>query len=159
MDAVMKMRTELNKNEQENGVKISVNDIIVKAMALSLRDYPVVNSQWHGNVIKRFKHADVSVAVATEGGLITPIVFRAETLGLVDIAKRTKDIAKRAREGKLDPMEFIGGTSTVSNLGMFGINTVTSVINPPQSTILGVGKTEKKILFDEGSADPEKPYK
>ena len=73
----MKMRAELNKNEQQNGTKISVNDIIVKAMALALRDYPVVNSQWHGNVIKRFKHSDVSVAVATDGGLITPIVFRA----------------------------------------------------------------------------------
>lgn len=72
-------------------------------MALALRDYPVVNSQWHGNVIKRFKHCDVSVAVATDGDLITPIVYRAETLGLIDIAKRTKDIAKRAREGKLDP--------------------------------------------------------
>ena len=72
-------------------------------MALALRDYPVVNSQWHGNTIKRFKHADVSVAVATDGGLITPIVYRAETLGLIDISKRTKDIARRARLGKLDP--------------------------------------------------------
>ena len=141
MDAINTLRTELNANEKENGVKISVNDIILKAMALALRDYPVVNSQWHGTSVRKFKHADVSVAVATDGGLITPIVFRAETLGLIDIAKRTKDVAKRAREGKLDPKEFIGGTSTISNLGMFGINTVTSVINPPQSTILGVGKT------------------
>lgn len=159
MDAITALRNELNKNAEQNGVKISVNDIIVKAMALALRDYPVVNSQWHGTVIKRFKHADVSVAVATDGGLITPIVFKADTLGLVEISKKTKDIAKRAREGKLDPREYIGGTSTISNLGMFGINTVTSVINPPQSTILGVGKTEKKIIFDETSSDPSKPFR
>lgn len=117
-------------------------------MALALRDYPTVNSQWHGDHVKKFKYADVSVAVATEGGLITPIVYRADTLGFIDIAKRTKDVAKRAREGKLDPREYSGGTTTISNLGMFGIDTVTSVINPPQSTILGIGKTEKKILFD-----------
>lgn len=84
-------------NEKENGVKISVNDIIVKAMALALRDFPNVNAQWHGNTVRKFKYADVSVAVATEGGLITPIVYRADTLGLLDIARRTKDIAKRAR--------------------------------------------------------------
>ena len=92
-----------NKNEKENGVKISINDIIIKAMALALRDYPNVNVQWLNNSVRRFKHSDVSVAVAIEGGLITPIIYRAETLGLLDIARRTKDVAKRAREGKLDP--------------------------------------------------------
>jgi pyruvate dehydrogenase E2 component (dihydrolipoamide acetyltransferase) len=116
-------------------------------MALALRDFPNVNVQWLGNSIRKFKHADISVAVAVENGLITPIVYKADTLGLLDIARRTKDIAKRAREGKLDPSEYTGGTSTVSNIGMFGVNTVTSIINPPQATILGVGKTEKKILF------------
>ena len=128
-------------------------------MALALRDYPDVNAQWNTTSVKKFKDADIGVAVATEGGLITPIVFRAETLGFVDIAKRTKDIAKRAREGKLDPNEYIGGTSTISNLGMFGIDSVTSVINPPQSTILGVGRSDKKIIFNAASSDPEKPYK
>lgn len=146
MDAVTTLRSELNKNEKQNGVKISVNDIILKAMALSLRDYPDVNVQWHGNYIRRFKYADVSVAVAVEGGLITPIVHRADTLGLMEISKKVKDLAKRAKEGKLDPSEYIGGTSTISNLGMFGINTVSSIINLPQATILGVGKTEKKVL-------------
>ena len=91
-------------NENKNGVKISLNDIIIKAMALGLRDYPNANVQWQGNSIRKFKHADVSVAVATEGGLITPIVYQADILGLLDIARRTKDIAKRAREGKLDPI-------------------------------------------------------
>lgn len=128
-------------------------------MALALRDYPNVNAQWHGETVKTFRYADVSVAVATEGGLITPIVYRADTLGLVAIAKRTKDIAKRAREGKLDPREYIGGTTTISNLGMFGVDSVTSVINPPQSTIVGVGKTEKKIIFDATSTNPDKPYR
>jgi pyruvate dehydrogenase E2 component (dihydrolipoamide acetyltransferase) len=122
-------------------VKISINDIIIKAMALALRDYPDVNVQWLNNSVRKFRHADVSVAVAINGGLITPIVYRAETLGLLDIARRTKDIAKRAKDGKLDPSEYVGGTSTISNLGMFGINTVTSIINPPQASILGVGKT------------------
>jgi pyruvate dehydrogenase E2 component (dihydrolipoamide acetyltransferase) len=118
-------------------------------MALAMRDYPAVNAQWMGNTVRNYKYADISVAVATEAGLITPIVFRADTLGLINIAKRTKDISKRARDGKLDPKEFVGGTSTISNLGMYGINSVTSVINPPQSTILGVGKTEKRIIFDK----------
>lgn len=154
MGATNILRNDLNKKEKENGVKISINDIIVKAMALALRDYPDVNVQWQGSSVRRFKYADVSVAVAIEGGLITPIVFRADTLGLLEIAKRTKDIAKRAREGKLDPLEFVGGTSTVSNLGMYGINTVSSIINPPQATILGVGKTEKRIIFAEGGEHP-----
>jgi pyruvate dehydrogenase E2 component (dihydrolipoamide acetyltransferase) len=96
--------------------------------------------------VRKFKYSDISVAVAIEGGLVTPIVFRADTLGLLDIARRTKDIAKRAKEGKLDPYEYIGGTTTVSNLGMFGVNTVTSIINPPQASILGVGKTEKRLI-------------
>ena len=103
MGKINELRNELNKNEKEHGVKISVNDIIIKAMALGLRDVPDANVQWHETSIRKFKHADVSVAVATEGGLITPIVYKADTLGLLDIARRTKDIAKRAREGKLDP--------------------------------------------------------
>lgn len=155
MGPVMSLRTDLNKNEKQNGVKISVNDIVIKAMALALRDYPDVNVQWHGNSIHRFKYADISVAVAIEGGLITPIIRRADTLGFLEISKRAKDLAKRAREGKLDPSEFTGGTSTISNLGMYGINTVSSIINPPQATILGVGATVKKVVPSEG---PE-PYR
>ncbi len=103
MNKVLELRQELNKSAEKEGVKISVNDIIVKAVALALRDVPDANTQWAGTHIKKFKHSDVSVAVATDGGLITPIVFRAETLGLLNIARKTKDIAKRAREGKLDP--------------------------------------------------------
>jgi pyruvate dehydrogenase E2 component (dihydrolipoamide acetyltransferase) len=155
MDAITTLRTELNKNEKQNGTKISVNDIIIKAMALALRDYPNVNVQWHGSAIRKFRYADISVAVAVEGGLITPIIHRADTLGLLDISKKTKDLAKRAREGKLDPSEYTGGTSSISNLGMFGVNTVSSIINLPQATILGVGKTEKRILPSSG---PE-PYR
>ncbi len=127
-----------------------MNDIIIKAMALALRDVPNVNVQWVNNSVRKFKYSDISVAVAIEGGLVTPIVFRADTLGLLDIARRTRDIAKRAKEGKLDPYEYIGGTTTVSNLGMFGVNTVTSIINPPQASILGVGKTEKRLVVVEG---------
>lgn len=141
MDAVMALRVDINKGEKENGVKVTVNDIIIKAMALALRDFPDVNVQWQGSFIRKFKHSDISVAVAIDGGLITPIVFKAETLGLLEIARKTKDLAKRAREGKLTPNEFQGGTSSVSNIGMFGIDSVASIINPPQASILGVGKT------------------
>lgn len=97
MDAITALRSDFNKREKENGVKISVNDIILKAMALALRDVPDANVQWHGNFIRKFKHSDISVAVAVEGGLITPVVSRAETLGLIELAKKTKDIVKRAR--------------------------------------------------------------
>lgn len=83
MDNIIALRTDLNKKEKENGVKISVNDIIIKAMALALRDYPLVNVQWHGNTIRQFKYADISIAVAIDGGLITPIISRADTLGLL----------------------------------------------------------------------------
>ncbi len=136
-----------------------MNDIIVRAVGLALRDYPTVNSTWNGNSVRQYRHADVSVAVAIEGGLITPIVFKADTLGLLEISRRTKDLARRAREGKLHPNEFTGGTSAISNLGMFGIDSVTSVINPPHSTILGVGRTKKTIVYDEHSTDESKPYR
>ena len=154
MDAVLALRADINSNEKENGVKITVNDIIVKAVALALRDYPDVNVQWQGSFIRKFKHADVSVAVAIDGGLITPIVFKAETLGLLEIAKQTKQLAKKAREGKLQPNEFQGGTSSVSNVGMYGIRSVASIINPPQASILGVGATEKRLLVAEENDPP-----
>lgn len=155
MDGVVALRADINKGEKDNGVKVTINDIIIKAMALALRDYPDVNVQWQGSFIRRFHHADISVAVAIDGGLITPIIHKADTLGLLEIARRTKDLAKRAREGKLAPHEYQGGTSSVSNIGMFGIESVASIINPPQASILGVGKTEKKLLWAEG--DP--PYR
>jgi len=159
MDQVIKVREELNQNEKENGVKISINDFIMRATALASRDYPDVNVQWGDKTIKKYKYVDLAMAVATDKGLITPIIFRADTKGLLDIARASKDLAKRARESKLLPQEFQGGTCSVSNLGMFGVNSITSIINPPHSLILGVGKSEKKIVFDENSKDETRPYK
>lgn len=129
MDQLLQLRGELNK---EAKVKISVNDLIIKAASLACRDVPEANSQWHKDFIRKFKHCDVSMAVATDNGLITPIVFSAETLGLSEIAAKTKELAVKARENKLQPQEFVGGTFTISNLGNFGIEHFCAVINPPQ---------------------------
>ena len=152
MDELMAIRSELNKESQ---VKISVNDLLIKASALACRDVPEVNSQWNGEFIRKFENCDVSVAVATDNGLITPIVFSANTKGLSAIAAKTKELAGKARENKLKPDEFMGGTFTISNLGNFGIEHFCAVINPPQSCILAVGKTEKTVVFNE--EDPVTP--
>lgn len=106
MNKVIKIREELNQHEKDNGVKISINDIIMKASALASRDFPDVNVQWHETTIRKFKYVDLAMAVSTDKGLITPIIFRADTKGLIEIAKASKDLAKRARESKLQPQEF-----------------------------------------------------
>ncbi|CAK75228.1 unnamed protein product (macronuclear) [Paramecium tetraurelia] len=146
MDKVLKVREELNKLQK---VKISVNDFIIKASALALKDVPQANSQWHGTYIRKFANADISIAVATDAGLITPIVFNAGSKGLGTIASTVKELADKAKANKLKPQEFIGGTFTISNLGMFGIDQFIAVINPPQSAILAVGKTSKRFVPDE----------
>jgi len=128
MDEALKLREELNKQSK---IKISVNDFIVKACALALKDVPQANSQWTNEHIKQFANADISVAVSTDTGLITPIVFNAGAKGLTEIATKTKDLATRARENKLKPHEFMGGTFTISNMGMMGIENFAAVINPP----------------------------
>ncbi|CAK85213.1 unnamed protein product (macronuclear) [Paramecium tetraurelia] len=146
MDKVLKVREELNKLQK---VKISVNDFIIKASALALKDIPQANSQWHGTYIRKFANADISIAVATDAGLITPIVFNAGSKGLGTIASTVKELADKAKANKLKPQEFIGGTFTISNLGMFGIDQFIAVINPPQAAILAVGKTSKRFVPDE----------
>ncbi len=129
MDEVLKIRELLNKEEK---VKISVNDMIIKASALSCMNVPEVNSQWYGDSIRQFKNCDISVAVSTDNGLITPIVFSANIKGLSTISQNTKELAAKARANSLKPNEFIGGTFTISNLGMMGVDNFTAVINPPQ---------------------------
>lgn len=133
MGETLKIRQDLNAVSSS---KISVNDFIIKAAALANRDVPECNSQWLGNAIRRFEHSDVSVAVATESGLITPIVFKAEQKGLKEIADKVKELAAKAKENKLKPEEFMGGTITISNLGMFGIESFSAVINPPQVILM-----------------------
>jgi len=146
MDNVMKLRKEINTSYEKEGVKISVNDFIIKATALACRQVPAVNSHWMDTFIRQHHTCDVSVAVDTGNGLITPIVTSAEAKGLAEISHSVREMAGRAKEGKLQPHEFQGGTITVSNLGMFGISHFTAIINSPQSCILAVGETKAKVI-------------
>ncbi|KAL6254256.1 hypothetical protein P5V15_014873 [Pogonomyrmex californicus] len=146
MDAALAMREQFNKLLEKDKIKLSVNDIIIKGMAMACKKVPESNSTWLGNVIRQYNNVDVSVAVSTDSGLITPIVFNANTKGIVQISKEVKVLATKAREGKLQPHEFQGGTITVSNLGMFGVKNFTAIINPPQSIILAIGATETKLI-------------
>lgn len=146
MDAALEMRERFNKILEKEKVKLSINDIIIKGMAMACKKVPEGNSSWLGEVIRQYNNVDVSVAVSTDTGLITPIVFGADTKGIVQISKDVKVLATKAREGKLKPQEFQGGTITVSNLGMFGIKNFSAIINPPQSIILAVGSTETRLI-------------
>jgi len=128
-----------------------VNDFIIKASALALKQVPEANASWHGDFIRQYNKVDCSVAVQTPAGLMVPIVRDADTKGLATIATDVKSLAARAREGKLSPEEYTGGTFTVSNLGMFGVNQFSAIINPPQACILAVGMSEKRVVpTDEG---------
>ena len=149
LDALLKVRKELNA--RSDSYKISVNDFVVRAVALGLRKVPAANTSFDPEGLLTFDHADVSVAVATPAGLITPIIKAAETKGLAEISAEMKDLAGRAREGALKPEEYQGGTFTVSNLGMFGIKDFSAVINPPQGCILAVGAGEQRAVVKDGA--------
>lgn len=149
LDRLLAMRKDLNG--RSDSYKISVNDFIVRASALALAKHPEINSQFTENAILQHRKVDVSVAVAIDGGLITPVVRNANHKGLVEISSTTKDLAGRAREGKLTPEEYQGGTFTISNLGMFGVDQFVGVINPPQSTILAVGSGKQKPVVKDGA--------
>ncbi|CAH1179828.1 unnamed protein product [Phaedon cochleariae] len=151
VDKLMAVREKYNKRLEKAGVKLSVNDFIIKAVAQASLKVPEANSSWQDSYIRRYRNVDVSVAVSTDKGLITPIVFEAERKGVVEINKMVKALAAKARDGKLQPHEFQGGTISVSNLGMFGVTNFSAVINPPQSCILAVGTTTKKLVADSGS--------
>ena len=143
LDALLAMRAQLNGREGAD-YKLSVNDFVIKAVAIALRKVPNANAAWGGDKIYVYKDIDVSVAVAIEGGLITPIIRKADGKGLSTISNEMKDLAARAKEGKLKPEEFQGGGFSISNLGMFGIKDFAAVINPPQACILAVGAGEKR---------------
>lgn len=149
LDGLLALRKDLNA--RSDSYKISVNDFIVRASALALRKHPEVNSQFTENAILQHRKVDVSVAVAIEGGLITPVVRNTDQKGLQQISAETKDLAGRARDGKLKPDEFSGGTFTISNLGMFGIDQFVAVINPPQAAILAVGSGTQKPVVKDGA--------
>ncbi|KAH9944092.1 dihydrolipoamide acetyltransferase [Epithele typhae] len=148
MDKVFKLRQVFNKTlgEKDKAAKLSVNDFVLKAVACALGDVPEANSAWMGEVIRQYSKADISVAVATPTGLITPIIKDVGSKGLASISSEGKALAKKARDGKLQPQEYQGGTFTVSNLGMFGISHFTAIINPPQSCILAVGATQPTLV-------------
>jgi len=149
--ALMDVRARMNaKSPKANGFKLSVNDFVMKASAMALIKHPDVNASWTETAILRHRHADVGVAVALDGGLITPIVFRAEEKGLVEISNEVKALADKAKNKKLKPSEFEGGSFSVSNLGMFGIRNFTAVINPPQSAIMAVGAGEERAIVKDG---------
>uniref|UniRef100_A0A9J7Z522 Acetyltransferase component of pyruvate dehydrogenase complex n=1 Tax=Cyprinus carpio carpio TaxID=630221 RepID=A0A9J7Z522_CYPCA len=152
MDQVLELRKELNV--KADNIKLSVNDFIIKASSLACLKVPEANSSWMDTVIRQNHVVDVSVAVSTPMGLITPIVFNAHIKGLATISKDVAILAAKAREGKLQPHEFQGGTFTISNLGMYGIKHFSAIINPPQACILAVGGSEKRLL----PADNEKGF-
>jgi pyruvate dehydrogenase E2 component (dihydrolipoamide acetyltransferase) len=151
LDALMKLRADLNKRGDKDGFKLSVNDFVIRASALALRKMPDVNSAWSEEGMLRFKTVDVSVAVAIPAGLITPIIKNADQKGLAQISNEVKELVDRAKQGKLKPEEFQGGTFSVSNLGMFGVHQFTAIINPPQSCILAVGAGEQRAIVVDGA--------
>ena len=144
LDALLKLRGELNAALEKSGVKLSVNDLVIKALGLALTQVPDANVQFAGDTLYRFGRADVSVAVAIPGGLITPVIADAANKRLSVIATEMKDLAARAKDGKLKPEEYTGGTASLSNLGMFGIKQFDAVINPPQGLILAIGAGEPR---------------
>ena len=148
LDALLKLRGELNASLDKSGVKLSVNDMLIKALGLALVQVPDSNVQFAGDTLYKFGRADVSVAVAIPGGLITPIITDAANKRLSIIATEMKDLAARAKDGKLKPEEYTGGTASISNLGMYGIKQFDAVINPPQGLILAVGAGEKRAVVD-----------
>jgi len=144
IDGLLAARTKINAILEKEGVKVSVNDMVMKAAAVALKRVPEANASYTPEGIAMHHHADIAMAVAVPGGLITPIIRQAETKGLAQIATEAKDLAERARNKKLKPEEFQGGTFSVSNLGMFGIKTFASILNEPQGCIMSVGAGEKR---------------
>ena len=149
IDALLMARKALNEAATD-GVKISVNDMVVKAVAAALIEVPDVNGFFEEEGCRYFSTADICIAVAIDGGLVTPVIHNAQQLGLAEISAKTSDLASRARSGKLDPSECAGGGFTISNLGMHGIREFAAVINPPQSAILAVGAGEQRPVVQNG---------
>jgi pyruvate dehydrogenase E2 component (dihydrolipoamide acetyltransferase) len=152
LDNLLKVRGEINKSLDARGIKTSVNDFIIKACAHALQKVPTANAVWAGDRVLQMKASDISVAVAIEGGLLTPVLLDADTKSLSQVAVQMKNLAERARNRKLAPHEYQGGSFSISNLGMMGIDNFDAVINPPQGAILAVGAGKKRpVVLDDGS--------
>lgn len=150
IDELLALRKTLN-DKADGAYKLSVNDMVIKAAAIALRRVPKANASWTDEGVKLYKSADIAVAVAIEGGLITPVVRQAENKGLETISSEMKSLSEKAREGKLGPEEYQGGTFSISNLGMYGIKEFSAVINPPQACILAVGAGAQRPVVKDGA--------
>jgi len=149
MDRLMDLRAQLNE-AADGTFKLSVNDFIIKAVAKALVDVPAANASWTDKDTLMHKHAHISVAVAIEGGLITPVIRFSEQKSITDISAEVKELAVRARAGELQPQEYTGGTFSISNLGMYGIKSFSAIVNPPEGAILAVGATEERAVVEAG---------
>lgn len=150
IDALLSLRKELNSRDNAD-YKLSVNDFVIKASAVAMRRVPMVNATWTDEAIRLYDNVDVAVAVATDGGLITPIIRNADQKGLSTLSNEMKEMAGRARDNKLKPEEYQGGGFSISNLGMFGIKEFSAIVNPPQSAILAVGAGEQRPIVKDGA--------
>jgi pyruvate dehydrogenase E2 component (dihydrolipoamide acetyltransferase) len=154
MDDLIALRKQLNEQLEEQGIKLSINDFVMKACALALRDYPNLNALWTAQGIELHQQVDLAMAVALEEGLITPVIRDAANKTLSAISAASKDLAKRAREGGLKPEEYQGGTFTVSNMGMFGVESFAAIINPPQAAIVAVSSIIQRAMFKDEEVVP-----
>ncbi|MGD9638984.1 MAG: pyruvate dehydrogenase complex dihydrolipoamide acetyltransferase [Alphaproteobacteria bacterium] len=153
LENLEKARKELNQKAEQLGLnyKLTINDFVVKAVAMAMRKVPQVNVSWNEDSIRMYNNVDVAVAVSTPGGLFTPVIRNVDRRRLPDISRSIKNLAEKARAGKLVPEEYQGGNFTISNLGMYGIKDFSAIINPPQSCILSIGKAEQRLIVREGS--------
>lgn len=157
IDKMVQLRQQLNSSLAKDGKKLSVNDFVIKASAQALKKVPGVNASWHGDFIRQYHNIDISIAVQTPSGLMVPVVKETDSKGLTEIGVAVKELAGKAKEGKLGPAEMAGGTFTISNLGMYNVDSFSAVINPPQSAILAVGGSSKRVVvgssgeFEEGT--------
>lgn len=157
LDELLRARERMNAASPKEGpraYKLSVNDFIIKAMALALQEVPAANATWTESGMLRHKYSDVGVAVAIEGGLFTPVIRQAEIKSLSEISNEMRDLAERARKRRLAPHEYQGGTTSISNLGMYGIKSFDAVINPPHATILAVGAGERRPIVTDAGVEP-----
>jgi pyruvate dehydrogenase E2 component (dihydrolipoamide acetyltransferase) len=150
MGEAVKMRARINERFAADGVKVSPNDLVIRAVAGALRRHPWVNASWQGDTIRMNDRVNIGVAVAVEEGLITPVIFDADRKGVTEISREVKELAGRAREKKLKPEEYTGSTFSISNLGMFGIEEFTAVLNPPEAAILAIGASVDKVVAVDG---------
>jgi pyruvate dehydrogenase E2 component (dihydrolipoamide acetyltransferase) len=154
MNDLLALRKQLNEQLEEQGIKLSINDFVMKAVALALKDFPNLNALWTSEGIELHQQVDLAMAVALEEGLITPVIRDAANKTLSAISAASKDLAKRAREGALKPEEYQGGTVTISNMGMFGVESFAAIINPPQAAIVAVSSIMQRAMFKDDEVAP-----